>query len=99
MAFDVDLSGMVYFLLLGVVAFMIGLFGTRAFTRAMHERSILARPNERSMHTQSIPTGAGWVIVLLLLAVYVITHVRAGVDGNWFIPVFILMLAIVSWYD
>ncbi len=99
MALEIDLPNMVYFLLLGGMAFLIGMVGTRAFTSLMHERSILARPNERSMHTQSTPTGAGWVIVLFLLAVYLMAYGRAEGAGNWFIPLFTLILALVSWYD
>ena len=67
MALETIFSALAYFITLGVLTFFIGLVGTKAFISVMREQKILAKPNERSMHTEPVPTGAGWVIVLITI--------------------------------
>ena len=99
MSFEITFTELVYFITLGVLTFFIGLVGTKAFISVMLEQKILAKPNERSMHTEPVPTGAGWVIVLIVMIVYIASYPPDTPLNHWLIPFFTFLLAFMSWYD
>ena len=80
-------------------AFLIAFVGVHYFRKWGLSRDFLDIPNERSSHTEPMPHGAGLVIVIICLALYVPISIYVLEDFSWGYFSGALLIAVISFVD
>ncbi len=81
------------------VVFCLSYVGVALFRRFGIQRKLLDIPNERSSHTVPVPFGAGIIIVIFCLIMYVPISVLVTGTFSWGYIAGALMIALVSFFD
>ncbi len=79
--------------------FCLAYIGVGLYRRLSIKRNMLVIPNERSSHSEPMPHGAGVVIVILCLVLYVPISVITTGTYSWGYFVGALLIALVSFLD
>jgi Fuc2NAc and GlcNAc transferase len=80
-------------------AFITAYLGVHYFRKWGLSRNFLDIPNERSSHTEPMPHGAGLVIVVICLALYVPISIYVLGDFSWGYFAGALSIALISFVD
>jgi Fuc2NAc and GlcNAc transferase len=82
-----------------LASFITAYLGVHYFRRWGLSRNFLDIPNERSSHTEPMPHGAGLVIVVICLALYVPISIYVLGDFSWGYFAGALLIALISFVD
>jgi UDP-N-acetylmuramyl pentapeptide phosphotransferase/UDP-N-acetylglucosamine-1-phosphate transferase len=85
--------------LLPIIAAVLTASSAWVFFRLMQARKKLEPPCARSMHAAPVVSGAGAVVVAVVLALSAVTSARDTADGITVLPVIAAFLAGLSWID
>lgn len=90
---------MVLIPLIAIIVFGTCLAGISFFIRWSRARNILAFPNERSLHSEPVPVGAGLVLVVVCVAAFSFYRYITGEVQIYSYIVGSVIVAAVSWWD
>lgn len=87
-----------------ILVILLGFFASLALTSIVRkfllQRNLLDLPNERSSHTQPVPRGGGWaLLVVLMLGMIVAGFLQHNLMPHAGLLAGISILALISWMD
>ena len=83
-----------------LLSFVAALVLTFLVRKNLLRRNLLDHPNERSSHTQPVPRGGGWALLLVLIPGIIITGVlQHDIPRHAGLLTGIILLGIISWLD
>jgi UDP-N-acetylmuramyl pentapeptide phosphotransferase/UDP-N-acetylglucosamine-1-phosphate transferase len=82
------------------LSFLLGLILTLAARRMLIRKHLFDHPNERSSHSEPVPRGGGWALLIVLVPGMILAALADGsLPQHAGVIAAVIVLAIVSWFD